>query len=100
MTDECVFVCVAVQVEACRSEMLYVVNVVGKDGSVLSEVAFNSQTGCIGANTVQVRQEWFSLQYQPYTTLKFCSLEQSRYPPFDCRMLALPSPALHAAVRI
>ncbi|KAK9918667.1 hypothetical protein WJX75_005803 [Coccomyxa subellipsoidea] len=41
-------------VEACRSGMLYLVNVVGKDGSVLSEVAFNSQTGCIGANTVQV----------------------------------------------
>lgn len=44
----------AVQVEACRSGMLYLVNVVGKDGSVLSEVAFNSQTGCFGANTVQV----------------------------------------------
>ncbi|CAL8465732.1 g5268 [Coccomyxa elongata] len=41
-------------VEACRSGMLYVVNVVGKDGNVLSEVAFNSQTGCIGANTLQV----------------------------------------------
>ncbi|BDA51523.1 hypothetical protein COCOBI_19-0790 [Coccomyxa sp. Obi] len=41
-------------VEACRSGMLYVVNVVGKDGSVLSEVAFNSQTGCMGANTLQV----------------------------------------------
>lgn len=42
------------QVEACRSGVLYVVNVVGKNGTVLSEIAFNSQTGCLGANTVQV----------------------------------------------
>ncbi len=51
----------AVQVEACRSGMLYVVNVVDKDGNVLSEVAFNSQTGCIGANTLQVRHSWSPL---------------------------------------
>ena len=65
--------CCTVQVEACRSGMLYVVNVVGKDGGVLSEVAFNSQTGCIGANTVQVAHRWSSL-YIKY----LCSTEVSR----------------------
>lgn len=42
------------QAEACRTGTLYVVNVVSAQGSVLSEVAFNSETGCLGANTVQV----------------------------------------------
>jgi hypothetical protein len=42
------------QVEACKSGQLYVVNVVDGNGSVLSEVAFNSDTGCLGANSVEV----------------------------------------------
>ena len=42
------------QAEACKTGTLYVVNIVSAQGSVLSEVAFNSETGCLGANTVQV----------------------------------------------
>ena len=30
------------------------VNILSAQGSVLSEVAFNSETGCMGANTVKV----------------------------------------------
>ena len=44
----------AFQAEACRTGTLYVVNIVSAQGSVLSEVAFNSETGCLGANTVKV----------------------------------------------
>jgi hypothetical protein len=46
--------CFILQVEACKTEQLYVVNVLSAQGSVLSEVAFNSETGCMGANTVKV----------------------------------------------
>lgn len=46
---------VSTQVEACKSGQLYVVNVVSRQGAVLSELTFNAQTGCLGANTVQVR---------------------------------------------
>ncbi len=42
------------QAEACKTGTLYMVNVISAQGSVLSEVAFNGETGCLGANTVQV----------------------------------------------
>lgn len=58
------------QVEACKAGRLYVVNVVGQDGAtVISEVAFNSDTGCIGANTVKVR----SYQLFPSLPASKCS---------------------------
>ena len=50
------------QAEACKTGTLYVVNVISAQGSVLSEVAFNSETGCLGANTVQVRLALSTLQ--------------------------------------
>ena len=42
------------QAEACRVGQLYVVNIVSAQRTVLSEVVFNSDTGCMGANTVKV----------------------------------------------
>ena len=42
------------QAEACRVGQLYVVNIVSAQRNVLSEVVFNSDTGCMGANTVKV----------------------------------------------
>ena len=42
------------QAEACRVGQLYVVNIVSVQRNVLSEVVFNSDTGCMGANTVKV----------------------------------------------
>lgn len=42
------------QAEACRVGQLYVVNIVTAQRNVLSEVVFNSDTGCMGANTVKV----------------------------------------------
>ena len=41
------------QAEACRVGQLYVVNIVSAQRNVLSEVVFNSGTGCMGANTVK-----------------------------------------------
>ncbi len=47
-------ICACLQAEACKTGTLYVVNIISAQGNVLSEVAFNSQTGCLGANTVKV----------------------------------------------
>ncbi len=55
------------QAEACRTGQLYVVNILSAQGSVLSEVAFNSETGCMGANTVKVglRPIYYSIAGYP-----------------------------------
>ena len=42
------------QVEACQAGQVYLVEVVSSQGQVLSELVFNAQTGCLGANTLQV----------------------------------------------